>query len=153
MRHPKKSCVGHRPNVGHGRYWGRRKSVRCSYRTLPQVTRLRESARSRRLLIFPDAEQFDFSGAEGIRWKEVLGAVPDTTDGTRRKGKQMSFTHHFYAGAAEEHRKEVEALQKAAASVGRCGQWDMAVNYMRELEEQVAKLKAENARLRKEIPR
>lgn len=63
----------------------------------------------------------------------------------------MRVTHHFYAGAAEEHRREVEALQKSAASVGRCGQWDMAVNYMRELEGQVAKLKAENDRLRKEL--
>jgi hypothetical protein len=66
--------------------------------------------------------------------------------------KISEYIHHLESvRAAEEHRKEVEALQKAAASIGRCGQWDMAVNYMKELEEQVAKLKTDNDRLRKEL--
>jgi hypothetical protein len=47
-----------------------------------------------------------------------------------------NFDHHYYAGAAEAHKKEVRALHEAAMRVGRCEQWLAAVDYMKRLEEE-----------------
>ena len=53
-----------------------------------------------------------------------------------------TFGNQYYAGAAQQHRVEIKALQNAVAKIDRCDQWDMAVIYMQALEESNAKLRA-----------
>jgi hypothetical protein len=52
----------------------------------------------------------------------------------------MAFDHHYYQGAAEAHKFEVDALHKAATCVGRTEQWFAAVDYMKILEKRIGDL-------------